>query len=171
MPNPYAAAFRDDNGETRLAGELDFIEPSNQPGGALDGVLAYMAANHTVSSGSTIPWDTTVYDSGGYLNPATGKFAIPASKLGVWRVDAMLTGVIDTTIDQMLAFFDGPLTDNWYLNLPGNSGLAYATAGVFVVNVPSADVWDMTIYGGGSPSVYGGLQGSRVALTYLGPKP
>lgn len=142
-------------------------------GGArpLDGVIAYMSATHNVASGATIPWDTTVFDTGGYLNPATGKFTIPASKLGIWRVEATFRGTIDTTSDQVVSFFDGPLADTWYLNLLGNGGSFFATSGVFVVNAPSADVWDMTIGGGGTPIVVGGLIGSRVALTYLGAKP
>ena len=96
---------------------------------AIGGVMT-LSANTSLGTGATIPYDTSAFDSGGFVNVAGNTLAVPAGKAGLYqygvsvivagtagltsvRIVLSLTGIADNAQGQMGANgtgFDPSLT-------------------------------------------------------------
>lgn len=137
MPNPYPAIFETKDGIlVRLSGDIDFTDPSNQPGGGGGGqVNSVTAGDASITIGGTVT-DPTVEVSS--LGITTGKIAAASVTQAKIAAAAVAASQMDS----------GAASANWVPLADGSGGVVWAAS----PGVNSLTAADTSVVVGGTAS-------------------
>lgn len=148
------------------------------PGGSsspvFTGAIVTLAADQSVVSAATIPFDTVTVDTDSFFDAVSSSFVIPSAKGGLYILGAQIlvnSGATGKT--SMIAQLSANVAANTDLPAVLDTNDGAVMVGSILISITAGDTITpvVTYLGAGAISVQGGSNSSSFFLQYLGPLP